>query len=145
MAKEGGLVMGRPPVAPPVLAMYIGWLYSQCSQFDDSIPSNNELDGVNQRNNPHTYSCPTCNMINVIRCGHWLLPKGRSALGTHTFKRHMLAALKHYPSTSHKLPRCLLVWWREAFKFAAAMPFAAEHLRITHLDSCEVCSCICVC
>ena len=62
MANEGGLVMGRPPVGPPVLAMYIGWLYIQCSQLEDSILWKVELAGVSQRKSPHTYSCPICNI-----------------------------------------------------------------------------------
>lgn len=62
MANEGGLVMGRPPVAPPVLAMYVGWLYIQCSQLEDSRLWKVELDGVSQRRSPHTYSCPICNI-----------------------------------------------------------------------------------
>lgn len=60
IANEGGRVMGSPPVAPPVLAIYIGWLYIQCSQLEDSILWNMELDGVSHDNSPHTYNCPTC-------------------------------------------------------------------------------------
>ncbi len=48
--------MGRAPVAPPVLAMYMGCVYSHASQVEDSMLWNMELDGVSQRNSPHTYS-----------------------------------------------------------------------------------------
>ena len=50
-----GAWMGKPPVAPPVLAMNMGCVYSHVSAGADSQLCRVELEGVIQRNTPHTY------------------------------------------------------------------------------------------
>lgn len=100
VANEGGLVIGSPPVAPPVLAIYIGWLYSHCSQLEDSMLCSMELEGVSQRKKPHTYSCPSCNRSSEVRFNVLSITQHHACVIAASVLGHGLAGL-------HPKPPCI--------------------------------------